>query len=175
MPGNSLLQSRTRIRVVKNVQGKLAAENFDVNDEDDSKWPHNLRISRANFSHLEKVHPNLRQQLKRKPDKMEDLDVNTLIWGMFMIVTQQAAVHLGDDYLDKLHSTKNQPQRTVKQLFDVTINLVREQKEIQGISLIDCQANSWKGTTLLTDRAVQFSTAKSLCVLRFSVVRGKNQ
>ena len=38
--------------------GKLAAENFEVNDEDDSKWPHNLRISHANVPHLEKVCSN---------------------------------------------------------------------------------------------------------------------
>ena len=37
-----------------------------------------------------------------------------------MIVTQQAAVHLGNDYLGNLHSTKDQPQRTVKQVVDVT-------------------------------------------------------
>ena len=43
-------------------------------------------------------------------DKMEDLDVNTLILGMLIIVTQ-AAVLLGFDFLDKLHSTRNQPQR----------------------------------------------------------------
>ena len=74
----------------------------------DSKWPHNLR-----------------QQLKRKPeDRMEDLDVNTLIRGMFMIVTQQAAVHLGNDYLENLLSTKNLSQRTMEQLFDVTRKLV---------------------------------------------------
>ena len=74
---------------------KLAAENSDINDEDDSKrWPDNYCISRANVPHLEKVYSNLRQQLKRKPeDKMEDLDVYTLIWRMFMIVTHQAAVH----------------------------------------------------------------------------------
>ena len=78
---------------------KFAAENSDINDEDDSKWPHNHRLSRANVAHFEKVYSNLRQQLKRKPeDDMEDLDVNTLIWWMFMIVTQQAAVHLGNDY-----------------------------------------------------------------------------
>ena len=62
-----------------------------------------------------------------------------------MMVTQQAAVHLGNDNLDNLHSTKNQSQ------------LVSEQTEIQGISLIE---NSLKRTTLLTDRAVQLSTAK---------------
>ena len=45
---------------------KLAAENLDINDEDDSKWPHNLRVSRANVPHREKVYANLRRQLKRE-------------------------------------------------------------------------------------------------------------
>ena len=40
---------------------KLAAENLDINDEDDSKWPHNLRVSRANVPHREKVYANLRR------------------------------------------------------------------------------------------------------------------
>ena len=40
---------------------KLATENSDINDEDDSKWPHNYRRSRANVPHLEKVYSNLRQ------------------------------------------------------------------------------------------------------------------
>ena len=57
---------------------KFAAENSEIIVDDDSEWPHNFHISRA---YLEEVHSNLRQQLKRKPeDKMEELDVNTLIW-----------------------------------------------------------------------------------------------
>ena len=61
---------------------KLAAENSDINDEDDSKWPHNLHISRAKVPHFEKVYSNLRQQLKCNPeDTMEDVDVNTLTWS----------------------------------------------------------------------------------------------
>ena len=117
-----------------------------------------------------------RQQLKRKPqDKMEELDVNTLMWGKFMIVTLQAAVHLGKDYLDILNATQNQPQRIVKQLFDVTGKLVREKTEIQGISVINWQESCWKRTTLLTDRAVRFSTEQAnvfsesvLCIGRIS-------
>ena len=59
---------------------KLAAEHLNINDEDDSQWPHNLRVSRANVPHLEKVYSTLRQQLKREPeDKMEDLNVNTMV------------------------------------------------------------------------------------------------
>ena len=44
---------------------KLAAESLN--------GPHNLPVSRASEPHLEKVHSNLRRQLKREPeDKMED-------------------------------------------------------------------------------------------------------
>ena len=64
------------------------------------------RISRAYVPHLEKVYSNLRQQRNRKPeDKMEDLDVNTFVWRMFMTVTHQAAVHLGNGFLVNVHST----------------------------------------------------------------------
>ena len=86
--------------------------------------------------------------------------MNTMMWVTFMLVTQQAAVHLGNDSLENLNSTKNQSQRTMKQLFDVTRKLVSERTEILGISLINTQEKSWKRTTLLNDRAVQLSTAK---------------
>ena len=52
------------------------------------------------------------------------------------VVTQQAAAHLCNGYLDKLHATKKS-QRTMKQVFDVTRKLVSEQTEIPGESLID--------------------------------------
>ena len=68
---------------------------------------------------------------------------------------------IGNDNLENSHSTKNQPQRTVKQLFDVTRKLIRDQTEIQGVSMINWQENSWTRTTLLTDLAVLSSTAKA--------------
>ena len=52
-------------------------------------------------------------------------------------------------------------QSAINKMFDVTRKLVRDQKEIQGISVIEWQENSWKRTTLLTDRAVRLSTAKA--------------
>ena len=64
---------------------------------------------------------------------MEDLDVNISIWSIFMTATLQAAVHLGIDYAENLHSAKNQPKRTVQQLFNVSSKLIKDPKEIQGI------------------------------------------
>ena len=39
---------------------------------------------------------------------MEHLDVNAAIWRVFMSVTVEAAVHLGQDYSETLRSIKNQ-------------------------------------------------------------------
>ena len=88
-----------------------------------------------------------------------------------MSVTRQAAVHLENDYAENLHSIKNQPKRT--QLFNVTEKLIRDQKEISGIPMINWQQLIWQRTTVLTDKAVQLSTAKNLRFLRFSIVYGK--
>ena len=57
---------------------------------------HDLRISRNNVGHLEKVHSNVRQKLGRQPgDDMPEIDVNMLIWLTLMSATMKAAVHSG--------------------------------------------------------------------------------
>ena len=94
-------------------------------------------------------------------DKVGDLNVITTIWGMFVSVTLQAAVHLENDYAQNLHSIKNQPKRTLKHLFNVTEKLIRDQKEISGIPVITWQQLMWQRTTLLTDKGVQFATAQT--------------
>ena len=96
-------------------------ENSEFN-EDDSKWPHNYHISRANVPHRESLlelatTTQTQARIQNGRPRCECVDKE-----MFRIVTQQAAVHLGNDYMQNLHSTKNQPQRRVKQLFDVTID-----------------------------------------------------
>ena len=73
------------------------------------------------FHILRKFSRNVRQRYGRKPvEKMEDLDVNTILWRMFMSVTLQAVVHLGNGYAEHLHSIKNQPKRTLKTVIQVT-------------------------------------------------------
>ena len=92
---------------------------------------------------------------------MEDLDVNTLIWGIFMTATLQDAVHLENDDVENVLSTKNQPKRILKQLFNDTRKWIKDQKEIQGMSMISWQQQTWQRTTLLTDKAAQFATAQT--------------
>ena len=65
---------------------------------------------------MEKVFSIVRQRYGPSPmDQMKNLDVNTAIWGIFMSVTLQAAVHLGKDYSENLRSTKNQPKESFRQ------------------------------------------------------------
>ena len=100
--------------------GRPAAEGSGTVNVD-SVWPNNFPISVDYVPHLEKVYSILRQKLGRKSgDVLNDFETNSLMWGMFMTATLDTAVHLGEDYLENLHFTKNQPQRTIRQLFDVT-------------------------------------------------------
>ena len=65
----------------------------------------------------------------------------------------------------------NQKSATMnsKLLFDVTRKLVRDQEEIQGISVIDWRENVRKRTALLTDwPGSSFINSESLRFLRFS-------
>ena len=101
---------------LKSRKKLVASGNSDI-DGIGTIWAHSLHLSTAYVSPLEKVLSNVRQRYGRKPgDKMEDPNVNTIMWWMFMSVTLQAAVHLGKDYAENLHSVKNQPKRTLKQI-----------------------------------------------------------
>ena len=155
---------------------KLAAEFLDINNVDDSKWPDNLRVSRALVPHLEKVYTNLRQQLKREPDdKMEDPNVNTMIWGTFMMATQQADVHLGNDYVDSLHSTKNQPQKDSETI--VRCNKKVDQRTSRNSRNVP---DRLAPTFLAKDNSVywqssSFIYSKNQCILWFSMVYGQDE
>ena len=57
-----------------------------------------------------------------------------------MNVTLQTAVPLGQDYMENLRFTKNQLLKSVKQLFQVTERLIKDQREIRGLT-----TNSFSG------------------------------
>ena len=91
-----------------------------------------------------------------------------------MSATLDAAVHLGQDYLENFNSTKNQTQRTIRQLFDVSQNLIKDLTEIPEISKM-----SWH-TPLAKDNFVDRQSSpvidsKSLCILRISIVSWQNE
>ena len=111
--------------------------------------------------HMEKVFSIVRQTYGRSPtDDLNDLDVNTARGCVFMSVTLQAAIHLGQDYTENLQSTKNHPLKSVRQLFQTTERLIRDQAEITRFSRIDWKSLLWRETSLLCDRAVLIANSK---------------
>ena len=85
--------------------------------------------------HMNEVYSIVRKIYGRSPtDDMDDLDVNTAIWGIFMNVTLQAAVHLGQDNEERLRFTKKQLLKSMKQLFQVTKKLIERQIEICNLT-----------------------------------------
>ena len=56
-----------------------------------------------------------------------------------MSVTLLAAVHLGKDDTVNLRSTKNQPKKSFRQLFQVTERLITDRTEITGLTTIAWQ------------------------------------
>ena len=129
----------------------VASGNSDINGIG-TIWQHNLHISAAHASHLEKVLSNVRQRYGRKRgDKAEDLDVDAFIWRMSIPVSLQAAVSW-ERLCREFTSIKNQPKRTLEVDQGSERNLF--------IEVINWKQVMWQRTTLLTDKAVQFATAK---------------
>ena len=86
---------------------------------------------------------------------------STAVWGIFMSVTLQAAVHPGIDYTENLRSTKNQLKKPLRQLFQVAQRLFTDQTKITDWPRLTGKQTLERETTLLTDRAVQLTTAKT--------------
>ena len=82
---------------------------------------------------------------------MLDIDVNTVIWGIFVFATLKAAVHLGQNYQEHLRTPRTRTSTTSNK--HLTQN-------IHGISTIDWSTIPWVRSTVLNDRAVELSTAK---------------
>ena len=106
----------------KKGAGKRAASSVSENSGnlkvERKKWPHNLYISSAVVSHMDKVYSIVRKTYDLWPtDQMDDLNVNAAIRGMFMNTTLQAAVHLVQDYGQNLRFVKNHFWSSWKQLF----------------------------------------------------------
>ena len=119
---------------------------------------------------MKKVYSIVRQNYGRSPtDDLNDLDVTNAIWSIFLNVTVQAAVHLGQDYMENLRFAKNQLLKSLKELFRVTEKLIKDQRAITGLTTIEYKQATWRSTTLSCDKAVEIANAKT-CVFAGSVL-----
>ena len=123
-----------KTEVTANLVASRNSENSGNPKAGNRKWPRHFHMSSAVVLHMEKVFSIVRQIYGRSPtDDFHHLDVNTAIWSIFLNTTLQAAIHLGRDYAENLRFIENHLWKSVKQLFEETEKLIKNQTEISGV------------------------------------------
>ena len=84
----------------------------------------------------------------------ESGDEHSIIWGMFMAATMKAATFMAKNFSTFQNFIMNSEVLTLKQMFDVTAQLVNDQDEIHGLDKIQWEKNSWERLSLIGDETV---------------------
>ena len=84
----------------------------------------------------------------------ESGEEHSIIWRMFMAATFNAATFMGKNFSTIQSLVKNSEDLTLKQMFDVTAQLVNNQDEIHGLDKIQWEKYSWTRLSLIGDETV---------------------
>ena len=103
---------------------------------------------------VNKVKDQVRKRQKRMSNVADSGEEHSIIWGMFMAATMNAATFMGDNFMDTQNSIMNSRHLTLKQMFDIALKLVSEQDEINNLDKIHWRRNSWKQLSLIGDETV---------------------
>ena len=91
-----------------------------------------------------KVKDQVRKRQKRMSNVADSGEEHSIIWGMFMAATMNAATFMGKNFLDNQNSIMNSTDLT----------LVGEQEEIFNVDKIHWEKHSWKHLSLIGDETV---------------------
>ena len=103
---------------------------------------------------VNKVKDQVRSRQKRMSNVAESGEEHSIIWGMFMAATMNAATFRGKNFSTIQSVIKNYEDLTLKQMFDVTAQLVNSQEEINCLDKILWGKNSWTRQSLIDDETV---------------------
>ena len=123
-----------------NHQGEANSENFVMGSD------------AAEF--VNKVKDQVRIRQKRMSNGAEDCTEHSIIWRMFMATTLNAATFMVKNFSTIQSVVKNHESLTLKQMFDVTAQLVNNQEEINCLDKILYGKNSWTHLSLIIDEVV---------------------
>ena len=126
------------------------------NDKMDSYTEAGSEMSLESRSFVQRVNDQVRKrQNQSSKDATKDSDKHSVIWGMFMSSTLQAFVFMVKNYSHNLHSIKNTEDLTMKQMFEISEQLILEQSDdIFGVSPINWEDSSWKCLSSVGDEIV---------------------
>ena len=103
---------------------------------------------------VNKVKDQVRIRQKRMSNIAENCTEHSIIWRMFMATTLNAATFVGKNFSTIQSVVKNHESLTLKQMFDVTAQLVSNQEEINCLHKILYGKNSWTRLSLINDEIV---------------------
>ena len=123
--------------------GKGKPEKLNFQEEADSET-FVMGSDAAEFA--KKVKDQVRKRQKRISNVADSGEEHSIIGGMFMAATMNAATFIGKNFLDNQNSITNSTDLTLKKMFDITANLVGEQEEINNVdknSLMETSVIDW--------------------------------
>ena len=82
---------------------------------------------------VKKVKDQVRKRKKRMSNIAESGEEHSIIWGMFMAATMNAATFMGKNFSTIQNFIMNSEDLTLKQMFDITAKLVSDQDEINNL------------------------------------------
>ena len=106
-------------------------------------YSENFAIGSDAAEFVNKVKDQVRNRQKRMWNVAESGEEHSIIWRMFMATTMNAATFMGKNFSTIQSFVKNHESLTLKQMFDVTAQLVNNQEEINGLDKILYGKNSW--------------------------------
>ena len=104
---------------------------------------------------VNKVKNQVRIRQKRmSSDVAEDCTEHSIIWGMFMATTLNAATFMGKNYSTMRNVVQNEEKITLKHMFDVTAATINNEDEIYCLDKVVYQKNSWTQLSLINDPVI---------------------
>ena len=103
---------------------------------------------------VDRIKDQVRNKQKRMSNVAESGEKHSIIWGMFMAAALNAATFMGKNFSTVQSFVKSSEDFTMKQMFDVTAQLVNNQEEIECLDKILWGKNSWTHLSLTGDETV---------------------
>ena len=119
---------------------------------------------------VNKVKDQVRKRQKIMSNVADSGEEHSIIWGMFMTATMNAATFMGKNFMDNQNSIMNSTDLTLKKMFDITLKMVSEQEEINNLDKIHWERNSWKQLSMIGDETVNNLQRAKVCVFSDSVL-----
>ena len=137
-------------KTIHDRTGKPASENV----QDKANFEE-LIMGSDTTEFVNKVKNQVRIRQKRmSSDVAEDCTEHSIIWGMFMATTLNAATFMGKSYSTMRNVLQNEKRITLKQMFEISAATINNDEEVYCLDKIEYQRNTWTKLSLINDPVV---------------------